>query len=486
MFQVPRQSLAGLLALVLLSVAHSGGADVQPPDFAYEIRPILAKNCFSCHGPDESHRESELRLDVRNGAIESGVLVPGSPDESELVRRITSEDISERMPPVESGHKLAAAEIDKITAWIAAGAEYSQHWSYEPPQRPPLPMVSQPDWCRNAIDYFILAGLDEAGLAPEPEADRYRLIRRLSLDLIGLPPTLEEVDEFVEDKRPDAYERLVDRLLRSPAYGEHWAVKWLDLARYADTCGYEKDTRRTIWPYRDWVINALNDDMPFDQFTIEQLAGDLLPDPTREQLIATAFHRNTMQNDEGGTDDEEFRVAAVVDRVNTTMQVWMGTTMGCCQCHSHKYDPLSQREYYELFAFFNQTADADRFDQEPTLLTPSQQQQRLKADLERQLAKCQREYEKKVEASSADQRSWEEAVSTEVDMAAASGYEHRRGSGHPHDSRRQRSASHYCPAAGNAATNVVGIEAFRQFPGEQWQRCHFSAARDSRVSRSPD
>ena len=250
------------------------------------------------------------------------------------------------------------------------------------------------------------------GSQPEPEADRYRLIRRLSLDLIGLPPTIEEVDAFVHDDRPDAYERLVDRLLASPAYGEHWARKWLDLARYADTTGYEKDSMRKIWPFRDWVINALNADMPFDQFTIEQLAGDLLPNATKDQIIATAFHRNTMQNDEGGADDEEYRVAAVIDRVNTTMQVWMGTTMGCCQCHSHKYDPFSHREYYELFAFFNQTADADRYDQEPLLLTPdATSSKKLKAELDRQLEESKREYDTRMPMSLADaQREWEQRV----------------------------------------------------------------------------
>ncbi len=233
--------------------------------------------------------------------------------------------------------------------------------------RSALPKVDHPEWCRNEIDHYILARLEKAALKPELEADRYRLMRRISLDLIGLPPTVEEADAFAHDNRDDAYEHVVDRLLASPAYGEHWARKWLDLARYADTNGYEKDGPRTIWPFRDWVIQALNADMPYDQFTIEQLAGDLLPHPTRDQIIATAFHRNTMQNDEGGTDDEEYRVAAVIDRVNTTMQVWMGTTMGCCQCHSHKYDPFAQREYYQLFAFFNESADADRDDSAPLL-----------------------------------------------------------------------------------------------------------------------
>jgi hypothetical protein len=342
-------------------------AEDRTPDFRYEVRPILAKNCFACHGPDEKQRQAELRLDEREVAVDAGAIVPGSPEDSELVRRITSTDPEERMPPAETGHTLSPAEIDTIKKWIASGAEFVPHWSYVAPQRPTLPKVSRAEWCRNGIDHFVLARLENAGLQPELEADRYRLIRRVSLDLTGVPPTVDEADDFARDNRPDAYERVVDRLLASPAYGEHWARKWLDLARYADTNGYEKDAHRTIWPFRDWVINALNADMPFDEFTIEQLAGDMLPNPTREQIIATAFHRNTMQNDEGGTDDEEFRVAAVVDRINTTMQVWMATTIGCCQCHSHKYDPFSQREYYQLYAYLNQTADADRNDWQPVL-----------------------------------------------------------------------------------------------------------------------
>jgi hypothetical protein len=356
-----------------LGLAAFFGAQVVPaaeaasPDFRFVVRPLLAKNCFSCHGPDENQRQAELRLDERTAAVDSGNIVPGAPDESEVMRRITSDDPDYRMPPVDSGHPLKPDEIKAVRDWIAGGAKYAPHWSYEAPERTALPKVSTPEWCRNAIDFFILARLDEAKLAPEPEADRYHLIRRAALDLTGLPPTPQEADEFLLDNRADAYERVVDRLLASSAYGEHWARKWLDLARYADTNGYEKDDARTMWPYRDWVINSLNADMPFDEFTIEQLAGDLLPNATPEQVIATGFHRNTMQNDEGGTDDEEFRTAAVIDRVNTTMQVWMGTTIGCCQCHSHKYDPFAQREYYQLYAFLNQSADADRNDSEPLL-----------------------------------------------------------------------------------------------------------------------
>lgn len=403
------------VALTLAGVtAWCAALRAAAPDFRFEIRPILAKNCFPCHGPDEAQRQAELRLDVRQAALDHGALVPGAPDASEMLRRISIQDADERMPPEETGRQLSAAEIETIRQWIADGAEYAPHWSYAPPQRPALPTVARADWCRNDVDRFVLARLEQAGLQPEPKADRYRLIRRLTFDLTGLPPTLEEVEQFVRDERPDAYAHLVDRLLASPAYGEHWARKWLDLARYADTNGYEADKRRTVWPYRDWVIHALNADMPFDEFTIEQLAGDLLPNATPDQIVATAFHRNTMQNDEGGTDDEEYRVAAIIDRVNTTMQVWMGTTMGCCQCHSHKFDPFTQREYYQLFAFFNQTADADRDDQKPLLSTISATQKQLKADLERQRDDAKREYEELAAALANSQREWEDAVARDV------------------------------------------------------------------------
>ena len=359
---------------------------------------------------DESHREADLRLDEREIALEFGAIVPGSPEESELIRRVSSEDPDERMPPTETGKRLTEAEIAKFRTWIDEGAEYTPHWAYEAPRLSALPQVAKPEWCRNEIDYFILNNLEREKLSPELEADPYRLIRRLSLDLTGLPPSAADADAFAADPSDEAYEGFVDRYLESPAYGEHWARNWLDLARYADTCGYEKDSPRTIWPFRDWVINALNADMPFDQFTIEQIAGDLLPDPTKDQIIATAFHRNTMQNDEGGVDHEEFRVAAVVDRVNTTMQVWMGTTMGCARCHSHKYDPLTQREYYELFAFFNQTADANRYDQEPLLVTPSPDDKKLETELNALLAQNKVEFTRQVEASRAEQLEWEAAV----------------------------------------------------------------------------
>ena len=269
---------------------------------------------------------------------------------------------------MEKGNGFRLSRSGLLRAWIDQGAKWpaeadaiasaaSTHWAYKKPERPALPKVKNAAWPRNEIDLFVLARLEKEGLTPQPEVDRARLIRRVSLDLIGLPPTIEEVDAFLADKSPDAYDKVVDRLLSSPHYGERWARPWLDLARYADTNGYEKDSRRVMWPYRDWVINALNKNMPFDEFTIEQLAGDLLPNATLDQKIATGFHRNTMINAEGGVDPEEYRVAAVIDRVNTTATVWLGTTLGCCQCHSHKYDPFKQKDYYQFMAFFNNTAD---------------------------------------------------------------------------------------------------------------------------------
>jgi mono/diheme cytochrome c family protein len=358
-------------------------------DFARDIRPIISANCFACHGPDEGSRMAGVRLDVREEAVKDrGVrsITPGKPEASRVYLRIAEKDPARRMPPPSSGHSLTPGQIQLIKRWIAQGAPYAGHWAFQMPKRPALPTVKHTAWVRSPVDAFILARLEKAGLRPSPEADRYTLIRRLSLDLIGLPPTPEEVNAFVQDQSPGAYEKLVDRLLASPHYGERWARMWLDLARYADSAGYGSDPLRlNIWPYRDWVINAFNRNLPYDQFTVDQIAGDLLPNPTKEQLIATAFHRNTMTNTEGGTDDEEFRVAAVKDRIATTAQVWTGLTMGCAQCHSHKFDPITHREYYQFFALFNQTEDNDQPDETPTMPMPTAEQQekmdRLKGEI---------------------------------------------------------------------------------------------------------
>ncbi len=347
-------------------------ATAVPPDFQREVRPLLSRQCFACHGPDEHARKSGLRLDLREEALKpakSGqrALVPGQPDQSELVRRITSTDHNQVMPPPETKKQLTAAEQDILRRWVAAGADYQPHWAFIKPKQTPLPKVRQTGWPQNAIDHFILARLEQAGHKPSAPADDYTLVRRLYLDLIGLPPTPEEADAFVKSvqigNRQSAIGTLADKLLASPHYGERWARKWLDLARYADTNGYEKDRARNIWPWRDWVIRALNEDLPFDQFTIHQLAGDLLPpDPKRQTLdpiVATGFHRNTMLNEEGGIDPLEFRFHAMADRIATTGTTWLGLTLGCAQCHTHKFDPVPHTEYYSMMAFLNNADEPD-------------------------------------------------------------------------------------------------------------------------------
>jgi hypothetical protein len=388
-----------LLPCVLV---HGKAWSEAPIDFSRQIRPILAEKCFRCHGPDEKARKADLRLDVRDQALADrgeGIraIVPGKPDDSEMIARI-EEEPAFAMPPVKSGKTLSAQEKQLLRQWIAQGAKYEQHWAYLPPRRAIPPQVKQGGWARTPLDRFILAKLEARGLTPSPEAERAALLRRVSLDLTGLPPSLEDLNRFLHDHSPDAYEKAVDRLLASTAYGERWGRIWLDLARYADSAGYAQDPPRTIWRYRDWVIQAINGNQPFDQFTIEQLAGDLLPHPSNEQLIATAFHRNTMTNSEGGTNDEEFRNAAVVDRVNTTMEVWMGMTMGCARCHSHKYDPITQEEYFRFFAIFNNTEDADRGDESPNLYTLTPEQQEEKARLQQEITRLEGELAKQAPA----------------------------------------------------------------------------------------
>ncbi|HUG93548.1 MAG TPA: DUF1549 domain-containing protein, partial [Planctomycetaceae bacterium] len=355
-----------LLVGMVVAAAGSPARAEGRVEFLRDVRPILAGHCFKCHGPDENQRQAGLRLDVRESAVgetDSGqrAIVPGQPDESELVRRIFADDEFEIMPPPDAKHPLAPEQKRTLKAWIAAGAPYQPHWAFAAPARPAVPEVRRNGWPRNPLDRFVLARLDAERLSPAPEAGRHTLVRRVSLDLTGLPPAPEFADEFVHDESPDAYEKLINRLLASPRYGERWARRWLDLARYADTNGYEKDRPRSIWPYRDWVIAALNADKPFDEFTIEQLAGDMLPGATRDQRIATGFHRNTMINEEGGIDPLEFRYYAVVDRINTTATAWLGLTLGCAQCHTHKYDPVPHVEYYRMLAFLN-NADEPEID----------------------------------------------------------------------------------------------------------------------------
>lgn len=340
------------------------GAEI---DFTRDVQPVLAARCYECHGADV--RKGGLRLDLKHDAMLGGddgaILVPGKSAESLIFKKVSATDSRKRMPP--KGQPLTAKEVALVQQWIDGGAQWpdsavgkseSQHWAFQPIKRVTPPKVRKDKWVANPIDAFVLARLEQEKIKPSPEADRHTLVRRLSLDLLGLPPTVEEVDAFVADKSPDAYEKLVERMLASPHFGERWGRHWLDKARYADSDGYEKDRPRPYaYLYRDWVIKAINEDMPFDEFSIEQLAGDLLPKATHEQIVATGFHRQTLTNTEGGVDQEEFRNKAIVDRVDTTGEVWLGLTVGCAECHSHKYDPITQREFYQLFAFFNDASE---------------------------------------------------------------------------------------------------------------------------------
>ncbi|MFN0131499.1 MAG: PSD1 and planctomycete cytochrome C domain-containing protein [Phycisphaerales bacterium] len=370
----------GIAALVARGQPPTQVPPQRPILFARDVRPILAGACFKCHGPDEAARQAGLRLDEREEAVAERAgrdgrpnglfaILPGDPARSEIIRRIRSTDPDLRMPPPDvNPHGLKVDDAALLERWITQGAPWSEHWSLSPLAARPAPPVRDERWPRSTLDRWVLARLEGDGLTPSPEASRAVLLRRASLDIIGLPPTPEKVAEFEADASDGAYERAVDRLLASDRFGEKWARWWLDLARYADTKGYEKDERRTMWPYRDWVIRALNADMPMDRFARDQLAGDMLPGASLDDRVASAFHRNTMTNDEGGTDDEEFRTAAVVDRVNTTMEVWQGLTAGCAQCHTHKFDPITHTDYFKLFALFNSTEDRDLPDDSPTEL----------------------------------------------------------------------------------------------------------------------
>jgi len=346
-----------ILALLAPILAPSRLCAVEAIRFSRDILPILSDNCFHCHGPDPKHRAADLRLDDRDAAIAHGAFKPGQSAASELLRRLTSSDPEERMPPESSNRTVSAEQIELIRRWIDEGAVWGKHWAFETPASPPIPQVVLKAWPRTPIDLFLLARLEREGLRPSVEADKSTLLRRVSLDLTGLPPSPEDVDAFVLDNSADAYERAVDKLIASPRYGERWAWDWLDAARYADSNGYQGDPDRTMWPWRDWVVRAINSGMPYDQFTIEQLAGDLLPDATIEQKLATGFNRNHMFNGEGGRIPEETRVENVMDRTETTGTVWLGLTVGCARCHDHKFDPITQRGYYELYAFFNNTSE---------------------------------------------------------------------------------------------------------------------------------
>lgn len=407
------------LALVLLN-GHGPAVkawliETRAIDFNREIKPILSDKCFACHGPDAGSKKIRLRLDseeAAKGDLGRGrrAIVPGDTARSELVKRITSEDESMRMPPVTSPHRLTEAEKNLLIEWIRQGAQWQKHWAFIPPARPKLPPVKSTTWPRNEIDYFVLSRLEREGMKPAPEADRATLLRRVSLDLTGLPPTLAELDGFLHDRSPNSYEKAVDRLLASPRYGERMAFRWLDAARYADTNGYQIDGDRSAWRWRDWVIEAFNRNLPYDRFVIEQLAGDLLPNATLDQVIATAFNRNHRINAEGGIVPEEYAVEYAVDRVDTTSTVFMGLTMGCARCHNHKYDPLTQKEYYQLFAYFNSIPEDGRaFDwgnSAPWIAAPTRQEAARLRQVETQLAQTQRQ----LEALGASQAEWERGL----------------------------------------------------------------------------
>lgn len=407
-----------LLLAGCLWLAGTAGADEPPVDFNRDVRPILSDYCFQCHGPDASERQADLRLDTSAGALgprDNGpAVVPGQPDQSPLLQRILAADEAERMPPPDTQRRVSPEAVATLRRWIAQGAAWQEHWSFLPPATPAPPTVARRDWVHNPIDAYVLARLEQAGLAPSPPADKTTLLRRVTLDLTGLPPTPAELGAFLADARPGAYERVVERLLASPRHGERMTALWLDAARYADTSGYQNDGPRQMWRWRDWVIAAFNAGQPFDEFTTEQLAGDLLPQPTLEQRIATGFNRNHRGNSEGGIIPEEFAVEYVVDRVDTTATVWLGLTMGCARCHEHKYDPISQREFYQLFAYFNNVPEHGRAIKEgnspPYIPAPTPQQAADLQHLADRVTASRQHFESLQPGIAAEQQRWESSL----------------------------------------------------------------------------
>ncbi len=402
-----------LLALVWAAVLSLPSAADEPVDFRRDIRPILSDKCFLCHGPDGEHRKAGLRLDAEADAHDS-VIVPGSLEDSELWFRITADDADMIMPPPDSHKTLSETEIELMRRWILSGAKYEAHWAFRPPATPGIPQVDNARFAEHPIDAFIFKRMNEAGLSPSPEAAKEILIRRLTLDLTGLPPTIAEIDAFLTDRSPGAYEKLVDRLLESRRFGERMAVDWMDIARYGDTSVFHADGPRDMWRWRDWVVEAYNQNISFDQFTIKQLAGDLLADATLGDKIASGFNRNSASTDEGGVIAEEFRVEYVVDRVKTTSMVWLGLSMECAQCHDHKYDPISQEEYYRFFAFFNQAADPGmqtrNGNQNPVVEIPDETKVAQIPVVESEIAACQHRLQEIVSQTVDDFSAWESAA----------------------------------------------------------------------------
>jgi len=387
-------TLASILGATRMASAPPSETPAKPIDFDREVRPILSDTCFACHGPDEKQRMANLRLDETEGLfVDRGgykIIVAGNSSQSKLYQKISSKDPAFRMPPIFANRTLTDAQIELIKKWIDQGAHWEKHWAWQTPKRPAVPEVQHKSWPRNPIDHFVLAGLEQNGLKPSPEAGQATLLRRVTLDLTGLPPTPAELDSFLKDKSPDAYEKRVDTLLASPHYGERMTMGWLDLARYSDTHGYHIDSLRDMWPWRDWVIKAFNQNMSYDQFTVEQLAGDLLPNATPDDKIATGFSRNHMIDFEGGAIPQEYQVEYVVDRVSTTGAAWLGITIGCARCHDHKYDPIKQKDFYKFFAFFNTVPerglDGQSGNATPVLEMPTPEQQHQLADLDARIA----------------------------------------------------------------------------------------------------
>ena len=425
--ETSRCRVAGLFVAFAASLAFAASpaaADESRVDFNRDIRPILSDRCFACHGPDHEDRQAGLRLDLRDvatAALASGAtaIVPGKPEASEILARVASTDPDLVMPPPRIGKPVTPAEADLLRRWIAEGAEYRGHFAFERVERPSVPDVKTGAWARTPIDRFILARLEAAGLQPNPEADRPTLIRRLTLDLLGLPPTPEEVDAFVADASPDAYDKLVDRLLADGRFGERMSIEWLDAARYADSHGYQTDSSRSNWPWRDWVIDAFNRNLPFDQFTIHQLAGDMLENPSRDQIVATGFNRNHRINGEGGIIAEEWRVETVIDRVETTGQTWLGLSVGCARCHDHKYDPISQKEFYGFFAVFNNVPESGTImgsqnrsggNSDPLQHLPSPEQERELARLEKVVTDANLAVKAEVDQIDTLVAKWEESI----------------------------------------------------------------------------
>jgi len=404
-----RFAVAGSVSLFILATSSASRAsEKQPINFALQIRPLLSDACFHCHGPAEEDREADLRLDVRSGAftpLEEGEvpIVPGKPDQSLAYQRMISDDPDLQMPPADSGKKLSAEDKELIRQWIAEGANWSQHWAFVPPKRPSLPKVKDEKWVQNPVDRFVLHQLENNGLSPSAKADKLKLLRRLYLDLTGLLPTVREIDLYLKDTSDRAYEKKVDELLSSPHYGEKWARHWLDVARYSDSDGFEKDKPRFVWNYRDWVVRALNKDLPYNQFIIDQLAGDMLVNPTQDQIIATGFLRNSMLNEEGGVDPEQFRMEAMYDRMDAIGKGILGLTIQCCQCHSHKYDPITQTDYYRMFAFLNNSY-------EHNAIVYSPQEEIQIAGINYQIRDLEMKIKKKVPDWQKQMQAWEEAV----------------------------------------------------------------------------